>query len=271
MPIELHRIEEGTGRPVIALHGVATNLFSWRYLAAPLAKTHRVIRFDLKGHGRSPRPRDGRYSGADNAALILDFIRRNDLKDIVLAGHSYGGEVALMVALQLLREEKRRLAALVLCAPAALPQDLPLFVRALNLPLVGAFSFGLVPPRTLARAGLLLNYAVKTRIPKDAIEAYAAGLRPPGSAYALTQTVRQIVPENVVALTAELATIDVPTLLLWGERDRLIPFASARRLHAMIRNSELIHYADCGHLPHEEKHEVAIPAILDFVARVQKA
>src|SRR6266508_3854539 len=86
----LHCVSYGSGDPIIALHGLGATLYSWRNLVDKFPN-HQLILLDLKGAGDSPKPHDRHYSIEDQANLILQFIRQNDLKNLTLMGNSYGG------------------------------------------------------------------------------------------------------------------------------------------------------------------------------------
>src|SRR3989344_502255 len=96
----------GSGRPVVALHGFGATSYTWRHMLAPLAAGHDVWTLDLRGHGKSDRPGGAHYALKDYADQVFEFIKRNDIKDLTLMGHSMGGGVALLVAMRLLREKQ---------------------------------------------------------------------------------------------------------------------------------------------------------------------
>ncbi len=266
--IRLHKEEEGDGPPVIALHGIAASMYAWRFLVPPLAQKRRVILFDLKGHGQSDRPRDDKYALADQAKLIFKFIVRNDLRNLALVGHSLGAGVCLLTALCLIDENKGRLQKLVLCTSPALSPKLPFFAKGAKLPFADSLLAPLLrlAPRLAVRMGLHYACFEPRRFDSKDIDAYAEGLSPPDTAYALTQTLRQVVPDNLNALVQRLKMITVPTLLLWGENDPVIPFENAGTFAALIPGLRLVSYPDCGHLVQEEKNEQATPEIVKFLS-----
>lgn len=117
------------------MHGFGSSLLTWTDIEPYLTETATLFELDLKGHGRSPKPRDHRYSLQDQTALATSFILENDLRDIVLLGHSYGGAVALLTFLSLRRlGEPQRIRNFVLIANAAYPQKFPFFIRILRSP-----------------------------------------------------------------------------------------------------------------------------------------
>ena len=86
--------------PLLLIHGFGASTYTWRHIAPELARTHRVIAVDLKGFGQSDKPFDSRYSVFDQAELLAELIEEKDLHNLTLVGHSFGGGIALMLALE---------------------------------------------------------------------------------------------------------------------------------------------------------------------------
>jgi pimeloyl-ACP methyl ester carboxylesterase len=103
----------GAGRPLLALHGYGASLFSWRHLPSAFPD-QKVIRVDFPGHGGSPPRLDNRYSLADHAQAVLDFIESEGLEDFDLVGHSMGGGVALMIAIKFMEQRRNAIKSLTL-------------------------------------------------------------------------------------------------------------------------------------------------------------
>jgi pimeloyl-ACP methyl ester carboxylesterase len=267
--VELNRVPPHEQRPdVIALHGFLQTLDSWRHLAPKLAaRGARFTAFDLKGHGGSPCPPDGKYSLADHAAPILNFVRDNDLRGLTLIGHSFGGAVALRVAVRLV--EEGRLRALVLVDSFLDPDAFRIRLLRTLGPLVASRLGWVLRRAPLARLavriGLWMLCRHPERIEPEAIEAYAANMRQPDRVRALIETGRQIAAAEYAQLWAELPSIEVPTLIVWGRQDRLLRENAAARLHGRLRGSELFVVDDCGHIPHEERPEIVVEKIAAFV------
>ena len=103
-PINLHYKETGRGDPILLLHGLGASSYAWRYVTPELAKNHRVIALDLKGFGLSDKPKDDKYSLFDQAELVDQFIQKHKLRRLTLVGHSFGGGIALALAI---KDQKR--------------------------------------------------------------------------------------------------------------------------------------------------------------------
>ncbi|MHB8087674.1 MAG: alpha/beta fold hydrolase, partial [Anaerolineaceae bacterium] len=185
--LNLHYELRGSGPPIILLHGFGENLFTWRYLIDPLSRTHQLILLDLKGFGASPKPFDDKYSIIDQADLIYDFILKNDLKNLLIIGHSLGGGVALQIAIKL-HKDKDRLNRLILIDSVAYQQNLPLFINILRTPILGFIALNLIPSRQQVRSILEFAYFDRKKISDEAIDAYSKPIKSAGGRHALIQT-----------------------------------------------------------------------------------
>ncbi len=175
-PVKLYYTEEGKGPPLLLIHGFGASTFTWRFVAPELAKSHRVIAVDLKGFGQSDKPFDGRYSVYDQAELLAQLIEDKDLRDLTLVGHSFGGGVALLLALEANQRLDGRITRLVLLDSIAFPQNIPVFFRLLDVPLVSQIGVRMVPPSVQARVALQIAYFDDSKIDPEEIELYAAPL-----------------------------------------------------------------------------------------------
>jgi pimeloyl-ACP methyl ester carboxylesterase len=263
--VSLNFESAGSGTPVIALHGYGATLFSWRDLPAALPD-RRVIRVDLPGHGGSPTRADGRYGPQDDAEAVMQLIDEQKLPPFDLIGHSLGGGVALSLALQLCEQRPGALRSLVLLDSIALPQTFPFFITIARMPGIGPLSLRLLPPRFVTSVILRRAFYDPRRITPEMVDAYSRNLTTPERREALTLTARQLVPDNLPRLIEGYARLPVPTLLLWGEQDRIVDPNAGAELNNRIPNSRLIYVERCGHVPHEERPEVALPHIASFLA-----
>lgn len=264
--LPLHVEVQGTnGPPLILIHGFGAHSYTWRYWAPELARDHRIYLADLKGFGSAPKPRDEAYSPLDQAEILLRFLRGRELERVTLVGHSFGGTVALLLALRLLEKEPERLARMVLVAAAGYPQELPRYMRLASLPVVGELMLRLVPSRKLARAALRSSYRDPERITSSQVEAYAEPLRTPGGRHGAIRTARKVLAADPDAWTSRYPGIRVPTLLLWGDRDRIVPLETGRRLEQALPRARLAVVEECGHVPQEEKPRESLERVRTFL------
>ncbi len=245
------------------LHGFAASSFEFRFWIPKLAERHQVRAVDLKGHGSSPAPPDGRYSPHDHAELVHRLIVQEDLRDLTLIGHSMGGGIALAVALSLV--EEGRLERLILVSSAAFPQPLPGFITLARRGRLTRWLLAMIPKGPLV--GLILRAIVFDRasVTASQVEGYAAPLRSPQTRLALIHTALQIMPEDGAEHTARYGEIDVPTLLLWGRHDRVIPLSVGERLLSVLPRARLEVLEECGHLVPEELPEASLEMVLGFL------
>jgi len=263
---DLHVDICGHGPPILLIHGFGASSFTWSKIVSSLAANHRVITVDLKGFGRSKKPRDGRYTLREQAAAVMNVIETLDLSEMILIGHSMGGGVALLLSMALEQEAPRRLRRLVLIDSIAYPQRLPHFVILLRLPLVGSLIMGLLPAAWLVRYVLSFAYFDRGKIEPAFVEEYAAPLRCRGGRAALIAAARAIIPPDINQLIEQYRTIRSPVLLLAGRQDRFVPLAIARRLAAAIPNADLKVLDQCGHVPHEEQPEFTMSILREILA-----
>lgn len=247
--------KQGQGPPVLLLHGFGACAYTWRHLIPVLAAAgHRVFTLELKGFGLSDKPRDGRYAMADQAELVAAFIRRQDLHDLVVMGHSMGGGVTLMTYFKLREEgDAQRLTKLVLIDSAGYPQKLPWFIRLAKIPGAHFLADHLLPARFATTLVLKKCYYHKSWVTEEQIDTYAYYGSLPGAHQALSQTARQLVPKDMEALIAGYRTITVPVLVIWGAADEVVPLQVGEKFKRDIPGAQLVVIPHCGHIPLEEK------------------
>lgn len=235
--------EEGprTAPPIILIHGFTFSLESWDGWAADLARDHRVIRFDLAGHGLSGSAPDGDYGTAARVRQLGKLMDRLRVRRATIAGNSFGGLVAWNFAVA----SPARVDRLVLVDSAA-------------------YSINGVTEKPVAVPPVMRGHLLD---PSPAGIAYSAAnifARPERLSAARLEQMRAMIVRNGPALIAHLeqftlpdpaaalARIKAPTLVLWGSADKVIPVAQATALAAAIPNARLITYDEVGHAPQEE-------------------
>ncbi len=237
-PTILYAEEYGQGPPILLVHGLGASIFTWRRIVRPLARNHRVIALDLKGFGRSDKRFGTRYSAADQAALVAAFIRKRNLDSLTLVGHSFGGTVALLTALDL-RREPWRISRLVVMDAPALYQDFGDGAELLRVPGLPYVAMTLTPPEFMARILLRLVSAPGRAVPERDVRGYAAPFYDLGSRHAFIATAEAIFDANKKSMGARYRAIRQPTLLVWCRRDRIVPLATGRRLARLLPNARL--------------------------------
>jgi pimeloyl-ACP methyl ester carboxylesterase len=267
--IKINYYEAGQGRlNIILLHGFGASAYTWRFLIPPLAADHRVFTLEFKGFGLTDKPPDGKYAVQDQAEMVAAFIRNQNLENVVLVGNSMGGGVALLTYLTLQEGKPGPLKGLVLIDSAGYPQKLPWFISLARIPVLNTLGLGLLPPRFLT--GRVLRKCVynQEKITDEMIDAYAYYSSLPGAAAAVRQTAKQIIPPDIEELSKRYRHISVPTLIIWGEQDEVIPLAGGRHFARDIPGSKLVILPRCGHIPQEEEPLETRRLITEFLKKL---
>lgn len=256
--------EAGQGKQtLILLHGAGGSVEFWYYNLPALARHHRVIAIDMVGSGRSDKP-DGAYSLTDQAEFIRAFMNAMSIESAVLVGHSMSGGAALRLALL----DSARVEKLVLVGSFGLGREVALSARFAALPLVVR---SLQPTAALMRRMLRQNVFDLEAIPQEWIELRYPIFALPGRKEALIQLaqtnlgwsgVRESVRQSIVE---NLPKIAVPTLIIWGKQDRIIPITHAHLAAKQLPNAQSLFLDRCGHYPHLEHPAPFNRAVLDFV------
>jgi pimeloyl-ACP methyl ester carboxylesterase len=261
----LYKEEHGDGDPILFLHGLGANIFTWRHFIEPLSANNRLILVDLKGFGKSAKPEDDYYSLHDHADAVYELILKNDWRRLTLIGNSYGGALALLLAGRLEEDASSRLLKLVLIDAAAYKEYLPGYVKLMRT-LLGKLMLFLLPARRSVRFVLKLSCFDQWKITEEQVAAYAGPLGDPGARTALLQTIRQCIPPDADELVTKFKNISVPTLILWGRHDKVIPLKAGELLNQALPNSVLEVVEECGHIPQEEQPQKTIARISGFLA-----
>lgn len=259
----VHLRDEGPradSSPLLLIHGTSASLHTWDGWAAALRGRRRVIRFDLPGFGLTGPNARADYSDAAHAQFVVDLADALGLQRFVLAGNSLGGEVAWRAAL-LAPQRVEKLILVDAAGYAFVPEAVPLgFAIALNPLTAWMTPYSL--PRALVDSSVRNVYGDPSRVTPALVERYFQLTLRAGNRRALVQRLRQFVPGEQAARLRELK---LPTLILWGERDRLIPPDSARRFAADIAGSELVMLTRLGHVPHEEDPSASLVPVRRFL------
>lgn len=262
--LNLYKETYGEGDPILCLHGLGANLFTWRHLISPLSRNHKLVLVDFKGCGKSPKPRDSGYSIAQKTNEIYQLILEDDLSNLTLIGNSLGGAISLLLAVRLLEEDPSRLSKLVLIDSAADKRYVPAHLKLIRSILGAPLVYG-APGKLAAKMTLKFCYYDPRKVTKEQVEAYASPLATAGGRHALLETARQCIPENADELMDNLSTVKVPTLILWGRQDKVIPLAVGEILNKALPDSTLQIIEECGHVPQEERPEETIELISAFL------
>jgi pimeloyl-ACP methyl ester carboxylesterase len=243
---------------------LGANIFTWRHFITPFSLTNKLILVDLRGFGASPKPSDTNYSIEEHADDIYRIILRDDLKRLTLVGNSLGGGIVLLVAMRLREQDPARLSKLVLIDAGAYKDYVPGYLKLMRTS-VGGLIIHLVPSRLAAKFVLRASYYDKNKITQEQVKAYADPIASKEGRHALLQTARQCIPANSDDIIAGLKSIAIPTMLLWGREDAVIPLKAGELLNQALPDSRLVVLEHCGHIPQEEKPTETIASISQFM------
>jgi len=252
----------GDANPIVLLHGTSASLHAWEGWARALRDTRRVVRFDLPGFGLTGPTPDGRYDIESYDRFMVAVLDRLGVQRAVVAGNSFGGRVAWTFA----ASHPERVSALVLVDAAGYPMQstsVPLGFRLARTPVINRLAAHVLP-RGLIESSVRSVYGDPNKVTPELIDLYFDLAVREGNRRALVARFEQA-PSGATA--DRIATLKVPTLILWGGRDRLIVPAHAERFHHDIAGSELVVFDDLGHVPHEEDPVRTVAAVRTFLAK----
>lgn len=252
---------------IVLLHGLGASTYSWRRVIPLLARRHRVIALDLRGHGKSEKPFDRNYAQAAQAELVRDALRQLKLRRATLVGHSYGGAVALVAALQTRRARDTRIARLVLMNAPVYPQRLSAAVSFLQKPVLPYVALTVVPPQIPVSMALFAEAFGMPHITELDIDIYAQPYFDAAARHALIETARQIVPANHRQLIAAYPHVRQPTLIVWCRADQVVPLATGKRLKRAMPRARLTVLEGCDHATPEQKPRAVARLIAQHARR----
>jgi pimeloyl-ACP methyl ester carboxylesterase len=271
-----HRVayrQAGSGPVVVLIHGITSDSSTWRRVLPYLARRFTVIAPDLAGHGGSAKPK-GDYSLGAHASGVRDLLLALGHDRASFVGHSLGGGIAMQISYQF----PERCERLVLVDSGGLGRDVSLLLRAATLP-GSEFVLPLLSASRLLDAGRLAGSALGRlglRAGTD-IEEMARGhatLSDREARAAFVQTLRSVVEpggQRVNASNRLYLAKHLPLLLVWGERDSLIPVSHGRAAHEHVPGSRLEVFADSGHFPQLDEPERFLDVLVDFIDSTEPA
>lgn len=259
--------EAGSGPVMLLVHGITSSADAWRGVMPALAEHHTVVAPDLLGHGGSAKPR-GDYSLGAYASGLRDLLAALGHERATVVGHSMGGGIAMVLAYQF----PERVERLGLVSSGGLGKEVGLALRAATLP--GA---GLVLPvitrrgprdAVIGAAHVLSRLGLRTRADVRGAALGLASLSDGAARRAFIHTARSIIDpagQRVSARDRLYLAEGMPTLLLWGDRDPMIPVAHGIAAHEAIPHSRLELFPGAGHYPFEEDPERFVSVLREFI------
>lgn len=258
MPV--HYSIEGKGKKtLLLLHGTGGSLHDWNQWMPAFENDFKIIRLDLPGFGLTgPNPQN-RYDRIFYQVFLESFVDRLGLRDFHIAGNSFGGFLAWNYAL----ENPGKVDKLVLLNSSGYPRGnkaLPIGFRlAQNENLAPIISK--ITPRFLIKKTILDAYEDDSKVSEELVDRFFELLLREGNRDAMFGKMQQIKTDN----WQQIKKIKVPTLIMWGDRDEIVPVGDAYRFHKDIAHSEFVMYENIGHMPMEEIPVQSAKDVLEFL------
>jgi pimeloyl-ACP methyl ester carboxylesterase len=251
---------------VVLLHGIAGTSATWDAVIPRLAEHYDVIAPDLLGHGESAKPH-GDYSLGAYANVVRDLLEALGMGRATIVGHSLGGGIAMQFAYQFIERCER----LVLVSSGGLGREVHPLLRAATLPGAEAVlpwlsTAGSRGVGALVHALRLLG--VRASADLDETWRSFVSLEEPAARRAFIQTVRGVMDHGGQRVSANerlYLAEGLPTLIVWGEKDPLIPVRHAREAHERMAGSRLEIFPDAGHFPYRDDPERFASVLVDFI------
>lgn len=263
MGMQVHLRDEGPRDdpvPIVLLHGTSSSLHTWDGWADALKGQRRVIRFDLPGFGLTGPHPDNNYAMDAYVRFVAAVLDRLGIQRVVLAGNSLGGQIAWATAYAL----PTRVDKLVLVDSAGYP------VQSISVPL--GFRLARTPgvrelmqyflPRGVVRESVRNVYGDPAKVTPELVDRYVDMTLRAGNRAAVARRFEQSQSADV----AHIQALKLPTLILWGGKDRLLPLENGRQFERAIAGSRLVVFDDLGHVPQEEDPVRSVAGVKSFLA-----
>jgi pimeloyl-ACP methyl ester carboxylesterase len=265
-----HRVSyrrAGWGPVIVLVHGITGSSLTWEHVIEPLAERYTVVAPDLLGHGESAKPR-GDYSLGAYASGIRDLLAAIGHDRATVVGHSLGGGVAMQMAYQF----PERCERLVLVSSGGLGREVHLLLRAAVLPgsefvLPLLASQGLIG-RLDAVGAFLGRLGLRAGADLDEMWRGFSSLQDADARAAFIHTLRTILDpggQRVSAVDRLYLAAEMPSLIMWGERDPIIPFRHGLRASETMPGSHFVSFPRAGHFPYRDDPRRFVRELTDFM------
>lgn len=254
--------EKDQPETIVLLHGTSASLHTWEGWTRALSEQYCVVSMDLPGFGLTGPYVDGstRYSSENYAAFVIQALNHLKLDRVTLAGNSLGGKVAWRTA-ALYPERVSRLILVDSVGYPATPKHIPIGFKLAKYPMMSPI-LNRILPRSVVEKSVLSVYADDSKVDEKLINRYYELTLRKGNRQALS---RRLNDSDDDSDQAQIKQLDIPTLILWGAKDDLIPVENAALFHRDIRNSQLKIFDNLGHVPHEEDPLATVDVVKQFL------
>ncbi len=240
----------GSNGNIVLIHGIGGFAERWSTVIPLLSKKYRVIALDLPGYGYSDKPSID-YTPEFFSKFVFDFLDSIGIRKTNMIGTSLGGQIVVECAIT----QNKMIEKIVLVAPSGMMKS--------STPTLDAYSMAALYPSydTVKTAYEMMTGSNK--VSTEAIEEFIKRMTQPNAKMAFMSTLLAL--KNVPPITDRLSNIVVPTLLIWGKHDTLIPVKYANDFASLIKNCQLEIMENCGHTPHIEEPAKFSQIVLNFL------
>jgi pimeloyl-ACP methyl ester carboxylesterase len=257
--LEVHYKDEGSGTPIILLHGTSASLHTWDGWTKELTiNNYRVIRMDLPAFGITGANKDNLYDLPSYSKFLTDFVNQLELDKFILAGNSLGGSISWHYT----SSNPEKVQKLILLDPAGFPskKERPLVFELAEIPILNQILKH-ITPKSLIKDNLEQVYFDDSKVTENLVDQYHQMILRKGSRAAFIERAK-LEGQDYTEL---LYTIKSPTLIIWGEDDLWIPVEDGFKFKERMANSNLVIMKETGHVPMEEKPLESVALALNFL------
>ncbi|EWT02641.1 hydrolase [Intrasporangium oryzae NRRL B-24470] len=265
---DLSYVDSGTGPAILFIHGLLGSHENWTHLVDKLDDRHRVVIPDLFGHGASAKP-VGDYSLGAHAAVLRDLIDLLGIDRVTLVGHSLGGGIAMQFCYLF----PQRVERLVLVATGGLGRTVSPLLRSATLPgaelVLPVIASSWVRERVEGIGHVASWFGWRAGADASAAWQGFTSLSDAESRRAFLATTRAVIDPGGQTVSARghlPSGAPIPTLVVWGTRDRMIPVGHANRAHEVFPDARVVLFEGAGHFPHLEQPERFSAVLDEFIA-----
>jgi pimeloyl-ACP methyl ester carboxylesterase len=244
-----------SGPFVVLIHGLGASSFCWRHLAPELAQDFRVLVFDLWGFGNSSMALEKEINIDDQTQIILDLMRYLRIPSAHIVGHSMGGEIAMWLAIK----QDKRVKSLVAIAPAIDPTLVPDTIKKV------AWLAGWTPwlvSKKIVKQSLKRVVFQHQLITPEVVDGYYAPYQNPDAHLCFVSSLEIIKDHRVFE---QIGSIQCPTLLLWGEQDRVVGLHILNNIKTRLPHAQWSTHPKAGHMPMEDQPQWILDQIKTYL------
>lgn len=260
--IQVHYRDEGTGFPIVLIHGTGASLHTYDAWTKQLSKNYRVIRLDLPAFGLTGPNKNAEYSIERYTQFLFQFLEKIKVDKFHLAGNSLGGNIAWNYA----AEYPEKVLKLILIDASGLPTftPQPTIFKMAKTPILNSL-FLYITPKFMIRKNIEQVYADKLKVTDALVTRYHKMSLRTGNRKAFIDRAKTDFNLAEKVNSVKLKSVKTPTLLIWGAKDTWIPLGNGKRMDSMLPNSKLVILENSGHVPMEENPKESLEFLKSFL------